>query len=116
MQYELLQHKEDPCKPLPEIPTSLAGSQSTPPQFSQPKPRTQHSTPAINLKALPAFSKNWSHYGWEMMYGDVTNSPFSGTYPFPLLQAFLIGFSLGGSEWSAANVYGKVEEVDGSWV
>ena len=59
MQYELLQHKDHPCKPLPEIPTSLAGSQSTPPPFSQPKLCTQQSTPAINLKALPAFSENW---------------------------------------------------------
>lgn len=27
------------------------------------------------------------------MYGDVTNSPFALTYPFPLSQAFFIGFS-----------------------
>lgn len=93
MQHKLLQHKDHPCKPLPKIPTSLAGSQSTPPQFSQPKPRAQQSTPAINLEALPAFSENWQHCSWGMMYGEVTNSPFARAHPFPLLQAFFIGFS-----------------------
>lgn len=46
------------CKLLSEIPAIPSASQPSHPQSSYPKSCIQQSPPAINLKALPAFSEN----------------------------------------------------------
>lgn len=88
-QYELLQHKDHPCKPLAEIPASLPGSQARPADFSPPKLCTEPSTPAINPRAFPALSTGWWRCGsgWCMGMSPAPSPPAHA--PFPSHRDFL---------------------------